>query len=425
MSIERFSFPTTIHFGAGARGLVAAHLSEQRVLRPLVVTDRGIAALPLLAEFVDSLVGMQVAVFADIWGNPTASQAMAGAAAARRHRADAIVGLGGGAALDIAKAIALMTNHPGDVLEYAWDHPAVRPITEPLPWFVAVPTTAGTGSEVGRSAVVSDDASHVKRILFSPRLLARAVFADPELTLALPPALTAATGMDALTHNVESYLSPAYHPLCDGIALEGVRIAARALPIAFRDGSNLAARGDMLMSSMMGAIAFQKDLGAVHSCAHALSTVADLHHGLANGIMIDHVMRFNLPAATAKLAELARVAGIPGTAAAAPEARRERLRRVARPDEAGARHPRAALRPRHRANARRQRHPGAGRSRDQRHLPPDQPAPVHARGLRRAVRRRALTPLPVTEFTAPVPCSRSAFPPASSTPTPNGRSSRG
>jgi hypothetical protein len=144
------------------------------------------------------------------------------------------------------------------------------------------------------------------------------VFADPELTFDLPPAITAATGMDALTHNIESYLSPEYHPLCDGIALEGVRIAARALPIAYRDGKNLEARGDMLMSSMMGAIAFQKDLGAVHSCAHALSTVADLHHGLANGIMIDHVMRFNLPAATVKMAELARVAGVPG-AGAMPE----------------------------------------------------------------------------------------------------------
>jgi alcohol dehydrogenase class IV len=146
------------------------------------------------------------------------------------------------------------------------------------------------------------------------------VFADPELTLDLPPAITAATGMDALTHNVESYLSPAYHPMCDGIALEGVRIAARALPIAYRDGKNLKARSDMLMSSMMGAIAFQKDLGAVHSCAHALSTVADLHHGLANGIMIDHVMRFNLPAATAKMAELARVAGVAGVSGLAEEA---------------------------------------------------------------------------------------------------------
>ena len=146
----------------------------------------------------------------------------------------------------------MATNH-GEVLEYAWDHPQVRPIDRELPYFVALPTTAGTGSEVGRSSVVSDDVTHVKKIIFSPKLLARCVFADPELTLDLPPAITAATGMDALTHNVESYLSPAYHPLCDGIALEGVRIAARALPIAYRDGKNLAARSDMLMSSMMGA----------------------------------------------------------------------------------------------------------------------------------------------------------------------------
>jgi alcohol dehydrogenase class IV len=149
------------------------------------------------------------------------------------------------------------------------------------------------------------------------------VFADPELTLDLPQSITAATGMDALTHNVESYLSPAYHPLCDGIALEGVRIAARALPKAVADGRDVAARSDMLMASMMGAIAFQKDLGAVHACAHALSTVADLHHGLANGIMIDHVMRFNRDAAADRMAELARVAGAPGADRGTSEARAE------------------------------------------------------------------------------------------------------
>ena len=320
MTISRFSFPTTIHFGPGARRLVAAHLAEQGIRRPLVVTDRGLAALPLLPAFVAELAGLDVAVYSDIWGNPVRSQVANGAAAFKAHAADAVVGLGGGAALDVAKAIALMATHPGDVLEYAWDHPQVRPIEAPLPWFVALPTTAGTGSEVGRSSVVSDDVTHVKKIIFSPKLLARAVFADPELTLGLPAAITAATGMDALTHNIESYLSPEYHPLCDGIALEGVRIAARALPLAVRDGGNLQARSDMLMSSMMGAIAFQKDLGAVHSCAHALSTVADLHHGLANGIMIDHVMRFNLPAATARMAELARVAGIAGAAGMADAA---------------------------------------------------------------------------------------------------------
>jgi len=314
MTISKFSFPTTIHFGPGVRGMVADHLKAEDIQRPLVVTDRGIAPLPLLADFVASLSGLDAGVFSGIWGNPVRSQVREGVAAYKAHGADAVIGLGGGAALDVAKAIALMATHPGDVLEYAWDHPQVRPIGRELPYFVALPTTAGTGSEVGRSSVVSDDETHIKKIIFSPRLLARCVFADPELTLDLPPAITAATGMDALTHNVESYLSPEYHPLCDGIALEGVRIAARALPVAYRDGRNLQARSDMLMSSMMGAIAFQKDLGAVHSCAHALSTVADLHHGLANGIMIDHVMRFNLSAATAKMAELARVAGVRGAA---------------------------------------------------------------------------------------------------------------
>ena len=308
--MHHFAFPTTIHFGAGARKLVADHLKAQGVSRPLVVTDRGIAPLPLLSEFTGLLTGLDPAVFSEIWGNPVRRQVNEGVALYKAHRADAVIGLGGGAALDVAKAIALMATNHGDVLEYAWDHPQVRSIDREIPYFIALPTTAGTGSEVGRSAVVSDDATHIKKIIFSPKLLAKCVFADPELTFDLPPAITAATGMDALTHNVESYVSPEYHPLCDGIALEGVRIAARALPVAFRDGRNLQARSDMLMSSMMGAIAFQKDLGAVHSCAHALSTVADLHHGLANGIMIDHVMRFNLSAATAKMAELARVAGV-------------------------------------------------------------------------------------------------------------------
>ncbi len=212
----------------------------------------------------------------------------------RQHRADAVIGLGGGAALDVAKAIALMAVHPATCSNMPGITPACARSSVSCPTSSRCRRPPAPGSEVGRSSVISDDATHIKKIIFSPKLLAKAVFADPELTLDLPPAITAATGMDALTHNVESYLSPAYHPLCDGIALEGVRIAARSLRTAVREPHNLQARSDMLMSSMMGAIAFQKDLGAVHSCAHALSTVADLHHGLANGIMIDHVMRFNL-----------------------------------------------------------------------------------------------------------------------------------
>jgi alcohol dehydrogenase class IV len=321
MTLSRFAFPTPIVFGPGARREVAPHLVAAGYKRPLVVTDRGLAALPLFERFLAELSGVTPHVFSGVWGNPVRSQVMAGAAAFRERVSDSIIGIGGGAALDVAKAVALMSGHPGDILEYAWDHPHVRAIDRPLPYFIAVPTTAGTGSEVGRSAVISDDVTHVKKIVFSPALLAKAVFADPELTLDLPPAITAATGMDALTHNVESYLSPAWHPLCDGIAVEGVRLAAAALPVAVRNGHDLDARANMLMSSMMGAIAFQKDLGDVHSCAHALSTVADLHHGLANGIMIDHVMRFNLPAAGAKLAELAHVARAPGGDTGSDEAR--------------------------------------------------------------------------------------------------------
>jgi len=318
MSIVKFSFPTTIHFGAGARALVGPYLRELGLKRPLIVTDRGLAALPLIAELKASLEAarLMVDVYGGIWGNPTGSQVMNGAAAYRQHEADCVVGVGGGAALDVAKVVGLLATHPGDVMEYVWDHPQVRPITASLPHFIALPTTSGTGSEVGRSSVISEEASHVKRVIFSPLILAKAVFADPELTLGLPPAVTAATGMDALTHNVESYLSPAYHPLCDGIALEGTRIAAQSLVTAVKEPKNLQARADMMMASMMGAIAFQKDLGAVHSCAHALGTVCDLHHGLANALMIDTVLAWNREAVPAKFDELAHAVGIGGGGAA-------------------------------------------------------------------------------------------------------------
>lgn len=309
MPIHQFSFPTQIHFGPGARTLVAEHLKSAKVARPLIVTDKGLAALPVTATLASDLkaAGLAPAVFSAVWGNPTASQVRAGAEAYHAHQADGVVGFGGGAALDVAKAVALMAVHEGDILDYAWDNPAGIRIQHALPWFVALPTTAGTGSEVGRSSVISHDVTHVKKIVFSPALLAKAVFADPELTVGLPANITAATGMDALAHNVESYLSPVYHPLCDGVALEGARLAAHALSKAVRDGDDLQARSDMLMASMMGAVAFQKDLGAVHSCAHALGTVLGLHHGLAIGIMFDHVMRFNATAAEARLTELARV----------------------------------------------------------------------------------------------------------------------
>jgi hypothetical protein len=312
MSITSFSFPTAIKFGTGARKLVAAQLLEAGCKRPLIVTDKALAALPVLAEFKTHLMGLEVAVFSGVFGNPTCSQVMEGAAAYKAHQADCVIGFGGGAALDVAKVVGIAATHEGDILEYVWDHPQVRPIVHELPYFVALPTTSGTGSEVGRSSVVSENDTHLKRVVFSPKILARVVFADPELTLGLPPHVTAATGMDALTHNIESYLSPAYHPLCDGIALEGTRIAAAALLTAVKEPGNLKARSDMMMASMMGAIAFQKDLGAVHSCAHALGAVCDLHHGLANALMIDTVLAWNYEAVPAKFDELAHVCGVAG-----------------------------------------------------------------------------------------------------------------
>jgi alcohol dehydrogenase class IV len=321
MNLSHFSFPTPIHFGAGARKQVGPHLRDQGLKRPLIVTDRALAALPVTAEFRGHLrdaQGLDVAVFDGVFGNPTCAQVMAGAAAFKAHGADGVIAFGGGAALDVGKVVALMAVHDGDVLEYVWDHPQARPIVNPLPYLVAVPTTSGTGSEVGRSAVVSENDSHVKRTVFSPRILAKAVFADPELTLALPPAITAATGMDALTHNIESYLSPVYHPLCDGIALEGLRIGARALAAAVQRPADLRARADMMMSSLMGAIAFQKDLGGVHACAHALGAVADLHHGLANATMIDTVLAWNREAVPGRFDDLAHAAGVSGGAAFVP-----------------------------------------------------------------------------------------------------------
>ena len=312
MTITSFSFPTAIKFGVGARKLVADHLRELGLKRPLIVTDKALGALPVLAEFRSLLSGLDVAVYSGVFGNPTCSQVMDGASAFKAHNADCVIGFGGGAALDVAKIVGVAATHEGDILEYVWDHPQVRPIINALPYFVALPTTSGTGSEVGRSSVVSENDTHLKRVVFNPKILAKCVFADPELTVELPPSVTAATGMDALTHNIESYLSPAYHPMCDGIALEGTRIAASALVTAVNEPRNLQARSDMMMSSMMGAIAFQKDLGAVHSCAHALGAVRDLHHGLANALMIDTVLAWNFEAVPAKFDELAHVCKVSG-----------------------------------------------------------------------------------------------------------------
>ena len=329
--IHQYNYPTRIQYGPGAVKLLPDALKAAGRKRPIIVTDKGLAPLPPVTGTAKLLEdgGLPTAVFAGIWGNPVKSQVTAGVEAFRAHNADTIVALGGGAAIDVAKAIALMVHHAGDLFDYEDDKPGARPIDKEIPYYVAIATTAGTGSEVGRSTVVSDDETHVKKIIFSPRLLAQRVFLDPDLTMALPAAVTAATGMDALTHLVESYLAKGFHPMADGIALEGLRILARHLKPCVDYAKRIAAgekgllddeghreaRGMMLNAAMMGGVAFQKGLGVTHSLAHALSTVCDLHHGLANGIMIPYAMTFNRDAVPQRLADLAAAVGAqPATA---------------------------------------------------------------------------------------------------------------
>jgi hypothetical protein len=249
-------------------------------------------------------------VYAEVAGNPVEAHVHHGVEAYRDGACDGIVALGGGAAIDVAKAVAVSVGHKGCLFSYAEGVPGQKPITGAVPPVLALPTTAGTGSEIGRSTVISEDGSHVKRIIFSPKLMPRVALLDPELTLGLPAGVTAATGMDAVTHLVESYITAGdYNPLCDGIALEGLRLAARSLKRCVTHPKDVAARGDMMNAALMGAAAFQKGLGATHSFAHALSTVCDLHHGLANGVMIDRVMAFNKPACREKFKVLAQTVG--------------------------------------------------------------------------------------------------------------------
>lgn len=315
--ISTYHFPTKIRFGPGSRHELTTELSALGIQRPLVVTDRDVAKLPWFSTIEESLTDITSVTFRGVWGNPIVSQVMNGLAVYQGDKADGIVAVGGGAPMDVAKAIALMANHPGHLFDYE-DGASTRPIDQSIPPIVAIPTTAGTGSEVGRSAVISDDETHAKKIVFDPQLLPKVVLADPELLLGLPAKITAATGMDALTHLIEAFLAKGNNPLCDGIALEGIYLVSQHLKdcVEFAQkqvseeidqSAHLRARAGMLNASMMGAIAFQKGLGVTHSCAHALSTICDTHHGLANGIMLPAAMRFNLEAESDKFLRMARI----------------------------------------------------------------------------------------------------------------------
>ena len=293
--IHQFNFPTVVRFGEGVVRELGDYLKSQVSQRPLLITDGVVAKLAFFEKIMTDLKqqGLSPELFCDISKNPVKSDVTKGNRAYHEHENDAIIGLGGGAAMDGARAVALSINNTRDLLEYDELTGGDQYITEPVPLFVTVPTTAGTGSEVGRSAIISDDVTRKKHILFHPSLMAQIVFADPELTYELPPAVTAATGMDALTHNMEAYLAKNYHPMADGIALEGIRMISRSLEKAVKQ-PDAESRREMLLASLMGAVAFQKGLGVVHSLAHPLSALVDMHHGLANAICLPYGLGFNV-----------------------------------------------------------------------------------------------------------------------------------
>ena len=305
--IYQYNFPTTIRFGVGSSNELPDYLVKNNLSRPLVVTDSNVAQLDFFRFIINALKkkNFPVEVFSGIHKNPVKSDVYKGTDVYDNTQRDSVIGIGGGAALDVARAIVLRVNHREDLFKYDDLIGGDVYVTNEVPHFITIPTTAGTGSEVGRSAIIADDETHQKKILFSPKLLAKIVFADPLLTMELPSFITAATGMDALTHNMEAYLAKTPHPLCEGIALEGISLINVSLEKAVNK-PNLESRSKMLIASLMGAVAFQKGLGVVHSLAHPLSSLLDTHHGLANAVNIPYGMEFNIAGFENKFRRIAR-----------------------------------------------------------------------------------------------------------------------
>jgi alcohol dehydrogenase class IV len=305
--IYQYNFPTTIRFGAGVINELSDYLKKNNLKSPLLVTDPVVAQLDFFSQIKASLERNQIhaEVFHQIHKNPVKSDVYAGSAVYDETKRDSIIGIGGGAALDVARAIVLRINHREDLFKYDDLIGGDIYVTNDVPHFITIPTTAGTGSEVGRSAIIADDETHQKKILFSPKLLAKIVFADPTLTMELPPSVTAATGMDALTHNMEAFIAKMEHPLCEGIALEGISLIHQSIETAVLK-PDLQSRSMMMIASLMGAVAFQKGLGVVHSLAHPLSSLLDTHHGLANAINLPYGMAFNISGSEAKFRKIAR-----------------------------------------------------------------------------------------------------------------------
>jgi alcohol dehydrogenase class IV len=308
-----WNYPTSIRFGAGRIRELPEACAELGIRKPLVITDAGLAELPMVPEVmsINEEAGLETGLFSDVRENPTGSNVDDGVEAFKAGGHDGVIAFGGGSALDAAKAVALMVGQQRPL----WDFEDVAD------WFTrvdvsgmvpvaAVPTTSGTGSEVGRASLIVDEASHAKKVIFHPRMLPGAVICDPKLTVGMPPKLTGAVGMDALSHSLEAFCSPLFHPMADGIAVEGMRLVHTSLRRACQVGDDIDARSKMMAASSMGATAFQKGLGAMHSVAHAIGGVMNVHHGTTVAVMMPYVLRFNRDAIADRMARLAAYLGL-------------------------------------------------------------------------------------------------------------------
>ncbi|WP_310621180.1 iron-containing alcohol dehydrogenase [Flexibacterium corallicola] len=310
-----WSYPTAIRFGAGRIKELAEACGAAGIKRPLLVTDKGLAALPITQNALDILeaAGLGRAIFSEVDPNPTEINLEAGVTAFKAGDHDGVIGFGGGSGLDLGKLVAFMAGQTRPV----WDFEDVddwwtRANANAIYPNIAVPTTAGTGSEVGRAGVLTNSKSHVKKVIFHPKILPSVVICDPELTVGMPQIITVGTGMDAFAHCLEAFSSPFYHPMSQGIALEGMRLVKESLPKVVSDPEDLEARGYMMSAAAMGATAFQKGLGAVHALSHPIGAVYNTHHGMTNAVVIPPVLRFNRPAIEDKLAQAANYLGISG-----------------------------------------------------------------------------------------------------------------
>jgi alcohol dehydrogenase class IV len=311
-----WNYPTSIRFGAGRIKELSDSCKSVGMKNPLLITDPGLAALPMVNNAIarNNANGLPTGLFSNVKPNPVSKNVDDGVKAYLAGGHDGVIAWGGGSGVDAAKAVALMVGQTGPI----WDFEDVgdnwtRVNADGVAPIVAVPTTSGTGSEVGRSSVIANEETHTKKVIFHPTMLPQVVICDPELVTGLPPALTAYTGMDALVHCFEAYCAPGYHPMAEGIALEGMRLVQQWLPAAVKDGSDIEARTHMMSAAAMGATAFQKGLGAVHSLSHPVGSIYDTHHGLTNAVFMPYVMNFNRPAIEGQMDILARYLDLPGS----------------------------------------------------------------------------------------------------------------